>query len=424
MLPELLKLIVAHKWEKYVFRPYREGDVSFALIPEELGLYIHVPFCQKLCQFCPYNKTLYRFEQADWYCKALFQEFGLYKPFLQGKKIGSIYFGGGTPTLMVNQLAELLDKLRKDMDFSGDVGIEVHPREGTEEKFQEIRKAGINLVSIGVQSFSSEALDFLEREYGVEECHQAVKRTMQAGFTTVDVDLMYNIPGQTITDMERDLHICLSYGVDQVSMYPLIVFPLTPLQASIKASGRHRFGEFQEYGIQKKLDRVAQEYGYQRTSIWTYGKKGVKLYTSVTRERFLGLGASATSLYSKYFYLNTFDVEEYIKALENGKSPISLVNHMSDREQQVFWLFWRCYDTSISRQRFGELFGKSLDKEFRLMVSGLKILGLASEQGDNLKLTQLGSFCYHFVEKQYSLRYLNNLWDASMQEPWPKRLAL
>ncbi|MDR3600159.1 MAG: coproporphyrinogen III oxidase family protein, partial [Desulfosporosinus sp.] len=142
------------------------------------------------------------------------------------------------------------------------------------------------------------------------------------------------------------------------------------------------------------------------------------------RERFLGLGASATSLYSMYFYLNTFDVEEYIKAIENGRKPISLVNHMNDREQQVFWLFWRCYDMSISRKRFSELFGKSLNKEFRSMVSGLKILGLAKEQGGDLRLTQLGSFCYHFVEKQYSLRYLNNLWDASRQEPWPKRLEL
>ncbi|MDQ7093261.1 coproporphyrinogen-III oxidase family protein [Desulfosporosinus sp. PR] len=424
MLTQLLKLIVAHKWGKYVFEPYREGDIDFTLVPEELGLYIHVPFCQKICHFCPYNRTLYKLEQAERYCKALLKELGLHKPFLQGKKIDSIYFGGGTPTLIADQLTELLDKLRMDINFSGDVGIEVHPREGVKEKFQELRKTGINQVSIGVQSFNSEALNFLERGYGAEECHQAVQLAMQAGFTTVDVDLMYNIPGQTIAGMERDLHLCMSYGVDQISMYPLIVFPLTPLQDCIKASGRHRFGEFQEFGIQKRLDRLAREYGYQRTSIWTYAKKGAKRYTSVTRERFLGLGASAASLYSKYFYLNTFNVAEYIEALENGRTSISLVNQMSDREQQVFWLFWRCYDTNISRQRFSELFGKSLDKEFRLMVSGLKTLGLAKDQEDDLKLTQLGSFCYHFVEKQYSLRYLNNLWDASRQEPWPKRLEL
>ncbi|SPF54742.1 hypothetical protein SBF1_7930002 [Candidatus Desulfosporosinus infrequens] len=80
MLTELLKLIVAHKWGKYVFEPYREGDIDFALVPKEFGLYIHVPFCQKLCQFCPYNKTFYKLEQAGRYCTALSQELELYKP--------------------------------------------------------------------------------------------------------------------------------------------------------------------------------------------------------------------------------------------------------------------------------------------------------------------------------------------------------
>jgi len=148
----------------------------------------------------------------------------------------------------------------------------------------------------------------------------------------------------------------------------LIVFPLTPLQKKIKSTGARRYSELEEYKLQQKLDRVAARHGYQRTSIWTYGRKGAKRYTSVTRETFMGLGASATSLYDRYFYLNTFNVEEYIKALDTGSMPISLVNHMNEREKQVFWLFWRCYDTEIPRRRFCSLFGEALDRTFPLLT--------------------------------------------------------
>lgn len=424
MITEALRLMVAHKRDKYAFEPFRDTAINFSALPPEFGIYLHIPFCRSLCPFCPYNKILYNKVLATRYYQALLKEFEIYHPFLKGKQICSIYIGGGTPYLMIEEITLLLEKFRGHLGFRGDVGMEIHPREATPNHLGAVKRAGINLISVGVQSFHSASLGFLERGYGSKDSHRAVENALDAGFDTVDVDLMYNIPGQSDTDIEKDLNACLSYGVDQVSIYPLIVFPFTPLQEKIKSSGAHRFSEMEEYKIQKKLDQVAANHGYERTSIWTYGKKGAKRYTSVTRETFLGLGASATSLYNQYFYLNTFDVEEYIKILDSGRIPISLVNTMSPREKQVFWLFWRCYDTVISRQRFRSLFGASLDKNFPLLVAGLKMLGFARDHGEVLKLTGLGSFCYHFVEKQYSIKYLNNLWDVSMRTPWPKRLEL
>ncbi|GBF32953.1 hypothetical protein DCCM_2050 [Desulfocucumis palustris] len=424
MITEALRLIIARKRDKYAFEQFSASGIDFSALPEELGLYIHVPFCRSLCPFCPYNKTIYKKASAVRYYTALLKELDIYRPFLKGKQISSIYIGGGTPNLMLGEIAVLLGKIRSRLNVGGDTGMEIHPREATPTQLAEIKKAGINLISVGVQSFHQGSLEYLERGYAPEDSHRAVQSALQAGFDTVDVDIMYNIPGQSETDIEKDLKICLTYGVDQVSIYPLIVFPCTPLQEKIKSTGAHRFSELKEYKIQKRLDKIAANHGYERTSIWTYGRKEAKRYTSVTRETFLGLGASATSLYDKYFYLNTFDLEEYIKALESGRIPISLINTMSPREKQVFWLFWRCYDTVIPRQRFHSLFGASLDHKFPLLITGLKMLGLARDHGEMLKLTGLGAFCYHFVEKQYSIKYLNTLWNASMRNPWPKRLEL
>jgi len=415
---------VAFKRNKYAFEPFQTGAVNFFDLPDELGLYIHIPFCRSLCPFCPYYKILYKKNLADRYYAALLKELEVYRPFLKGKYISSIYIGGGTPTLLINEINHMLRIIRNQLDFTGDAGIEVHPREAKPDNLAAIRKAGINLVSVGVQSFHSHSLGFLERGYNSEESHEAVMNALNAGFGTVDVDLMYNIPGQSEKDIEKDLSTCLSYGVQQVSVYPLIVFPLASLQEKIKSTGAHRFNELEEYKLQKKMDRIALDFGYERTSIWTYGRKEAKRYTSVTREAFLGLGASAASLYNKYFYLNTFNVEEYINALTSGRVPISLVNYMSPREKQVFWLFWRCYDTVISRSRFRELFKASLDKKFPLLVAGLKALRLAEDQEEALALTGLGAFVYHFIEKQYSIKYLNNLWAAGMRDPWPERQEL
>lgn len=424
MITDVLRMLIAHKRDKYSFEPFMTSEVDFSALPEELGLYIHIPFCRSICPYCPYNKTIYNKATAARYYGALLKEYQLYRPFLKGKQISSIYFGGGTPSLMFGEITPLLEAIRSQLNFRGDVGIEIHPREATGNNLAAVKKSGVNLVSVGVQSFHSGSLDFLERGYVPQESHRAVINALSAGFDTVDVDLIYNIPGQTKEDIEKDFQTCLSYGVNQISMYPLIVFRCTPLQKKIKSSGVRRLSELDEYKIQKRIAIIAADHGYERTSIWTYGKKGAKRYTSVTRETFLGLGASATSLYDKYFYLNTFDVEEYIKAMDLGRMPISLVNTMSPREKQVFWLFWRCYDTVIPRQRFSSLFGSSLDQKFPLLIAGLKMLGLARDDGEMLKLTGLGSFCYHFVEKQYSVNYLNSLWDASTRSPWPERLEL
>lgn len=424
MLTKALRLIVAHKPDKYSFVPFDGSGIDFFSLPQELGLYIHIPFCRSICPYCPYNKILYDKALANQYYTAILNEFELYLPFLKGKELTSIYIGGGTPTLMIEQLTLLLSKIKSQTGFNGDIGIEIHPHEAKPEIFAKVKQANINLVSIGVQSFNSSSLCFLERGYDSEKSHQAVMHAIGAKFDTVDIDLMYNIPGQTEKDIKEDLTSCLLYGVDQVSIYPLIIFPLTPLHEKMLSTNTQRFSEIEEYKLQKTLDKIATSFGYERTSIWTYAKKNTKRYTSVTRETFLGLGASATSLYNDYFYLNTFSVEDYIKTVGAKRFPISLVNYMNTREKQVFWLFWRCYDTVIPRQKFCELFGTSLDKNFPLLVSILKLCGLAKDDGATLKLTGLGSFCYHFIEKQYSLKYLNALWEESMKNSWPKRLDL
>lgn len=426
MITDIFRKLILNKKDKFIFRGYENGMIDFDTIEENTGIYIHIPFCKSICPYCPYNKIVYEKEKAEKYKNALLKEINIYKKHLENKNISSIYIGGGTPTLLIDEIKEILDFIRKEFNFNGDIGIEVYPTEVTEELLNKIQLAGITLISLGIQTFNNDKLKFLGRRYTKEEAENALEKIINFNFKCVDVDIMTNIPGQTIKDIEADLRKAYSYNIHQLSIYPLIVFPMTPMDRIIKEKKLSRFSEFGERKILNLIETISKDYGYERSSIWTYSKGENNRYTSVTRESFIGIGAGASSLFSNYFYLNTFNVDEYIKytSMEHPKLPINLVNTMTNREKMIFWIFWRCYDGIIDKDRFYELFNKDIENEFKLLFTTLKILRMCNKKGNKIFLTKLGRFAYHYVEKQYSIYYLNYLWEESMKNPWIKQLEL
>ncbi|WP_432665594.1 coproporphyrinogen-III oxidase family protein [Wukongibacter baidiensis] len=424
MITDLLRRTILGKKDRFTFKSYEEGLIDFNDINSGIGVYIHIPFCKSICPYCPYNKIVYKREKAESYKYGLIKELTLYKEKLGNKKISSIYIGGGTPTLLISELKEVIEFIEVNYEFKGDIGIEIHPNEVTDILLSKLREMNINLISLGVQTFNEEKLRFLGRGYGEDEIDRALSLIKKYNFKCVDVDIMTNIPGQSIDDIRYDLEKVYSYEIDQLSIYPLIVFPLTKLSRVIKEKKLSRFNELEERKILNLIDEISKSHGYERSSIWTYGKNHGNRYTSVTRESFIGFGAGASSHFGNYFYLNTFNVDEYIKALNDNRLPINIVNLMTEREKMIFWIFWRCYDGAIDEERFKALFHKDMKKEFRLLFNSLKLLGMTMKQGNNLVLTDLGRFAYHFVEKQYSIHYLNNVWQRSMGEPWIQSLRI
>lgn len=424
MVTSLLRKMILGKKEKFLFKSYKEGNINFKAIDDETGLYIHIPFCRSLCPYCPYNKVLYDEDRAQAYKIALIKELALQRENLKNKKINSIYIGGGTPTLLITELKEIIKYIKVHLNFKGDIGIEIHPREVNEDLLVGLKDLGINLISLGVQTFNNEILRFLGRNYDAHDIDKAITLIKSFNFQCLDIDIMTNLPGQTLEDIRYDLKKVYSYDIDQLSIYPLIIFPMTKMQKVIEEKNLSRFNEWQERKVLQIIDEVSKEYAYDRSSIWTYGKTHNNRYTSVTRESFVGFGAGASSHFGNYFYLNTFIVEDYIKALEEDRLPINVVNFMTDREKMIFWIFWRCYDGIIDGKRFKELFHKDMQKEFKLLFSLLRFLRLAVEEGGKIILTDFGRYVYHFVEKQYSIHYLNKLWQDSMGKAWIEEIKI
>lgn len=416
MLSTLLRVFLAGQLKPFCLNSGETPQFDSSL--KNFGLYVHIPFCRRICPFCPYNKCLYREDKADEYCKALLLELLRYKEIFSSARIDSVYFGGGTPTSVTPKLVQLINRIKGLFNIGNCIGVEAHPDDLNPENLRLLREAGVNMLSVGVQTFNSRFLKVIGRPYDGPTAVDAVRMALDAGFDTVDVDLIFALPDQELGDAVNDVAKAFELGTHQVSAYPLIIFPYTGMDSYIRRLGLRKTGMVAEKKMLDAIVDLAQKCGYKRTSIWTYTREGAPRYSSVTRERFVGIGAGASSLNSGYFYLNTFDVGQYINAVKKDL-PVSIGMKMPARLEMLYWLYWRMYDLNIPVQRFLELFHEPIKRRFSLLLAALRICGLAVLEDDSFKLTPKGAYLFHLVEKGHSWDYLCRVWARSLKEPWP-----
>jgi oxygen-independent coproporphyrinogen-3 oxidase len=402
----------------------RELHERFADI-EELGLYLHVPFCRQICPYCPYNKELYSAEAADRYATALKREMDSYADIVGRRPVTSFYIGGGTPTTMLKHgLVEILEHARAVFNVSCDVHMESHLNDLSDENLDAIQSLGVQHLSLGVESLQDRHLRFLNRPYDAEAAKGAIVRALRRGFKCVNVDLMFALPDQTCEELERAARTLAELGVQQIAAYPLFRFPYTRM-------GSH--GRLNNYGLGiilrrrkmlKVLEKIFYSAGYERSSVWAFTRSGVPRYCSVTVPLYVGLGASGGSYLRDIFYLNTFSVAEYIRAVEEDGTAIALSLDLSERMQMAGWLYWRIYETRCQKADFLERFGQSFDSVYGTYFKFLGLLGLSTDNGEQISLTDRGAYWLHALEDVFSIDYISKLWGTSKKEPWPQEVLL
>ena len=174
----------------------------------------------------------------------------------------------------------------------------------------------------------------------------------------------------------------------------------------------------------KTIVKKTQNAGYRRTSIWSFNRRETVRYTTVTRDAFIGIGAGASSRIGNYFWLNTFSVAAYIKAMETGSSPMALSTRLNEGDKMAYWLFWQFYNTAIDTGTVETIFGRDLPRRIKEFLSLLGLLGMARREGTSIRLTDTGAYLFHLVEKGYTHAYLETLWQACSQEAWPRMVTL
>ncbi len=403
----------------FVFRHVEEGeDFSRYSSPH---LYIHIPFCRSICPHCPYNKVVFRQASYDAYAKALERELQCYLAQEDIPPIQTLYFGGGTPSMTPELIGRVIALTHAQFAEHVEIGVEVHPRDATLERLEQLRRYGVNRVSLGIETFQEALLRTLGRGYTGEQAEQAILNAKHVEFACVDVNLIYGIPGQGVQDPIDDVKRCIVLGVDHLSAYPLITFEHTHFGKLVREGRFKEYSERKRAKTQKAIARVCLAHGFTRTSVWSFTKDTASAYTTVTRESYRGFGAGAGSKVGGEFWFNTFSVAEYNK-LTRPRPAIRL--NTSERFRRLHWLYWQIYRTRIDLQQYEALFHRDLVKDFRLLVEVMKLLGWIKKDGSVFTLTEKGSRWSHRFQMLFSLTFIDDVWTHCQREPWPKQIIL
>ena len=383
---------------------------------DSLGLYIHIPFCRSICNFCPYCKFPYDKDLCDRYIDALIGEIHLVGSQHPGKKVTtSLYFGGGTPALVADRLQEIIDTVNEHFIITEGIGIELHPDNVTPAVLNACKAAGITKLSIGIQSFNDKFQSLLGRNAVNSTALKAV--LSEVHFETVSMDFIFALPGQTFEDLKTDLDTAFRIGANHVAIYPFIDFTFTSGNISTIPKKEKR-------ALLDAITLYCQEQGYTRNSIWTFSSDQDARYSSMTRDNFLGFGCSATTLLKDQFKINTFSVEEYCKRIEDKKLPTSLTLRFTRCQRMVYYLFWTAYSTEVDSNAFESFFGVSLRRMYGPELNLAKLLGFVTEDNGIYRMTLKGAFYYHYYENFYTLAYIDKMWGILRAEAFPDKIIL
>ena len=392
---------------------------------DEIGLYLHIPFCRQICPYCPYNKEIYHSEIAERYTKAVIKEIDIYSEMIGRRPVTSFYIGGGTPTTMLySGLDKILNHIYKVFNVECDIHMESHPNDLSMDNLDTIRAMGVQNLSVGVEALQDKHLKTLKRPYTVEKVKAAIERAINKRFKCVNVDVIFALPGQSYCEIEQTGHALVEMGVDQVATYPLFRFPYTKMGGTAKENNYKISSIFRRRKMLSIFEGIFYDAGFERTSAWAFTREGVPRYCSVTVPLYVGLGASGSSYLKDVFYLNTFNVVEYIKALERGRMPIALSLDLSEDMQMAGWLYWRIYETRFEKGDFRKRFESDFDGVYGKYMRPLAFLGFLKDDGEQIVFSDRGAYWLHALEDLFSINYISKLWGTSKQEPWPVKVTL
>ena len=383
---------------------------------ENLGLYIHIPFCKSICSFCPYCKVRYDASLCDRYIDALLREIRMVGSQQKRRKtVTSLYFGGGTPALVADRLKEIIDTCKTYFEITEGIGLELHPDNVTVPILEKLKAAGVTKISIGIQSFQEKYQSVLGRS---TVDRQAMAQALAAvPFETVSMDFIFALPGQTFEDLKADVDTAFASGANHIAIYPFIDFTFT--SSKVKALPKK-----EKRQLLDRITRYCLEKGYQRSSIWTFSSEKQAGYSSMTRDNFLGFGCSATTLLKKQFKINTFSVDAYCNRINEGKLPTSLTIRFAKRQRMVYYLFWTAYSTKVDVRDFERFFGVPLRKMYGFELWLAKRLGFVTEKNGVYEMTLRGAFYYHYYENFYTLSYIDKMWGIMRKEAFPEEIKL
>ncbi len=369
----------------------------FNIKQQMAGIYIHIPFCKQRCNYCAfYSTTLYNIREK--YVDALCKEIVMRKEYAACAAIETIYFGGGTPsTLTMEQLQRICDTIYTTYEISPtpEVTIECNPDDLTPDFLAQLKELPFNRISMGVQSFNDTQLKRLGRRHNADKARQAVRNARKAGYDNISIDLIFALPGSTITEWEHDLESAIALRPDHLSAYNLTYEEGTLLHRALER------GDFSELSEEENIEQFQmliaklKEAGYRHYEISNFalpGRESRHNSSYWNDTPYIGCGAAAHSYNGTSRQWNIADIREYIKGIENN-NPNFEIEELTEEE--------RYNDTILTRLRTAkgiplkwmkEKFNDRLNRYLQQMAEKEITLGNLKEEEGHLSLTEKGIF--------------------------------
>lgn len=379
---------------------------------KELMLYLHVPFCARKCHYCDFLSGVHSSETISRYVDAIRREIRERGKEYSGRSVTSIFFGGGTPSLLSHaQVCAILETVRSVFFLRDDAEItmECNPGTATAENLSGYRRAGVNRLSIGLQSVKEEELRLLGRIHDFPAFLETYRMAREAGFQNVSVDLMNALPGQTPDTWKETLESVLSLvpAPEHVSVYSLIVEEGTRFydwEKEGKFTGRLALpSEDEDREMYAYTGRRLREAGLLQYEISNYARPGMQCrhnYGYWTRKEYLGLGTGAASLLGEVRYLNETELSKYLEDPLAGRSAQPL----SKKDQMEEFLFLGLRTTrGVKRKEFRECFGEEMDGLWKAVIGKNVADGLLEDDGEGIRLTARGMDLGNYVSAQFLL---------------------
>jgi oxygen-independent coproporphyrinogen III oxidase len=360
-----------------------------------VGIYLHIPFCKQACNYCNFHFTTslrYKGELVQ----ALAREVTMQKPFLEGETVETIYFGGGTPSLLTgDELQLLLQTIYKEFDVAAgaEITLEANPDDITAEKLEGWKERGINRLSIGIQSFFEEELRWMNRAHNAGQAEKCIELSLAAGFQNFSIDLIYGSPLLTDDMWQQNVAKAVGYGITHLSCYALTVEEKTPLHKLISTQQKQPVDADKQARQFLQLMQWLKRAGYEHYEVSNFALPGYRSRHNSAYwqgKKYLGLGPSAHSYNGRYRAWNKPNNPLYIRNINNGILPFEK-EELTTTEQlnELIMISLRTaegLDLARVQAQFGERAKEAIEKGMQKHLAHQ----LITQNGSRIQLTESG----------------------------------
>ena len=420
----LLSKVVAGCTANYLkLKPCDETRMPAPVPGQPYMLYMHVPFCERLCPYCSFNRFPFREDRAVPYFENMRKEMRMLKDL--GYDFDSVYIGGGTPTIMIDELCETIDQAR-DLFSIREVSSETNPNHLIPSYLEKL-KGRVQRLSVGVQSFDDDLLRQMDRyeKYG---CGQEIlERIGEASpyFVSMNADMIFNFPAQTEDSLIRDIEMVVASGASQTTFYPLMASPSVQrsMAATVGAVDYNREQRFYEIICDLLLGDLPHGAPglFELGSAWTFNRRGtgaagegamIDEYV-VDYEEYPAIGSGGITYLGENLYVNTFSVREYNEAIESGRMSMMGKTTFSLRDRMRYRFMMQLFGLRLDKRQFKRDFGMSIERGLPAEMAFMRTCGaFAIDNDDELTLTPKGRYLVVVMMRQFFIG-VNNLRDQA-----------